>query len=95
MADQYCEPDVYRLQITGLLYYEANADRQDDLRDDRDEERTLCVAGTLQPASVGKCSGDKKTRYAQHAQKLHADLDDRRVGHAKYREQLTWYEEEK
>ena len=76
-------------QRARLLDHEADAQRHDDLRDDRDVERALGVARALQPAGVGQRDGDEKTRDTEHPQKLDADLDDGRVVHAEEGQQLA------
>ena len=80
--------------VPTLLDDEADAERHDDLRDDRDVERALRVAGALQSAGVGERDGDEQPRNAEHAQQLDADLDDRRLVHAEHGEQLAREEEE-
>jgi hypothetical protein len=44
VTDEDRDPDVDRLQCRDLLHDEADAQRQHDLRDDRDVERALRVA---------------------------------------------------
>ena len=62
VPDEDRDPDVDRIQRAGLLDHEADAERHDDLRDDRDVERALGVARALQPAGVGERDGDEQTR---------------------------------
>ena len=53
------EPDVDRIESARLLNHEADSERDDHLRDDRDVERAARVARALQPAGVSKSDGDK------------------------------------
>ncbi len=50
---------MYRFERADLFDHETDAERYRDLRDDRDVERTFCVAGSLQAAGVGQRDGDK------------------------------------
>ena len=54
------EPDVYRFEMAKLPDCKADTKRNDDLRDDRDIERTLGVASALQTAGVGQGDGNKE-----------------------------------
>ena len=48
------KPDPRRVQLPGRLEVEAQAERDGDLRDQRDEQRAARVAGALQAARVGQ-----------------------------------------
>src|SRR5690606_35365262 len=73
VAEHDGEPDVGGLQAAGLLEQEAQAERHDDLRDDRDVERAARVAAALEPARVRERDGDEEPGYAQVPHELHAD----------------------
>ena len=68
-------------------------ERDDNLRHDRNIQRTFRVSGSLQTAGVGQRHGDQQARKAQYAEQLHADFDDRRIVHAENRQQLPWENE--
>ena len=53
VAGEDGEPDVERFERAETLNGKADAERDRDLRDDRNIERAFCVAGALQPAGVG------------------------------------------
>src|SRR5262249_61559716 len=89
MTDQNRDPDVDRVQTACLPDHKTGAEGDDDLRDDRDVERALGVSRPLKSARVCERDGDEKTRDAQHAQKLDADLDDGRLTHAEDGQQLV------
>ena len=89
MADQNRDPDVDRMQRSSLLDHVADAQRQRDLRDDRDVERALRIAGSLESAGVSQRDSDELAREAEHVQQLHTDPDDYRVMHSEYRQQLA------
>src|SRR5262245_21790280 len=89
MAEKNRDPDVDRVQPARLPDHKADAEGHDDLRDDRDVERAPGVSSALQSARVGEGDGDEKTRDAQNAQKLDADLDDGRLVHAEDGQQLS------
>src|SRR5829696_7668240 len=54
VTDEDRDPDVHRLERGELLDHEADAERDDDLRDDGDVERALGVARALQAAGEGE-----------------------------------------
>src|SRR5262245_19105343 len=94
MTEENRDPDVDRVQPACLPDHKADAEGHDDLRNDRDVERTLGVTSPLQSARVCERDGDEKTRDAQHAQKLDADLVDGRLAHAEDGQQLLRETEE-
>ena len=53
----------------------AQAERHDDLRDDRDDERAARVAAALQRARVGERHRDEQPRHAEEAQQLAAEIE--------------------
>src|SRR5690606_20014614 len=67
VAEDDGEPDVAGLEAARLLEGEAQAERHDDLRDDRDVERAACVARALEPARVGERDRDEEPGHAQVA----------------------------
>src|SRR5262249_50865339 len=83
------DPNVNRVQPACLPDHEADTEGYDDLRDDRNIERAPGVSRPLQSTRVGERDCDEKTRDAQHAQKLDADLDDGGLVHAEDGEQLS------
>src|SRR5690606_10092257 len=88
------DPDIDRVEPHRLLDDEAETKLHHHLRDDRDVERALRVAGSLKPAGVGEGDGDEESRQAQDAQQLSTDLDHRRFGHAEEAEQRLGHEQE-
>src|SRR5262249_31510194 len=52
-------PDPGRLQLSGGLRVETQAERNRDLCDERDVERTARIARALQAAGVGQRHGDE------------------------------------
>ncbi len=93
MAGEDGEPDVHWFEGANLLDDEADAERDRDLRDDRDVERALCVASSLQAAGVGEGDGDEEAGEREDAEQLCADRYGRGIGHAKDREQILREEE--
>jgi hypothetical protein len=51
-----------------MLDHEADAERQEDLRYDRDVERALGVAGALEAAGIGQGRGDEEAGDAEDPQ---------------------------
>ena len=72
-------PDAGRRQVPRRLQGEAQAQRDGDLRHERDVERAARVAGALQPAGVRQRHRDEEPRHAQVAQQLRSELDDDRI----------------
>src|SRR5262245_57480675 len=94
MAAEDGDPDVDRLQVTRALDDEADTERHDDLRHDRDVERATGVARTLKTAGISQGRRDENTGDAEHVQELCRDPDDYGVVHTEDREQLSGEEEE-
>ena len=61
------------LQAAHRLEQRAQPERDDDLRHDRDVERTARVAGALQCAREAERDGDEQPGHAQIAQQLPSD----------------------
>ena len=94
MSRQYCKPDVDRVEPARSLDDEADAEGNDDLRDDRDIEWTLGVARSLESAGVGERDGDEESGEGEHAQQLHAKVHNKAIVHPENREKLPREEEE-
>ena len=71
---KYRDPDVDWIQSARPLDDEADAERNDDLRDDRDIKRALGVAGALKPAGVREGNGDEETGERQDPQQLNTQV---------------------
>src|SRR2546423_1368005 len=93
VANENRDPDVERLECTSLLDHEADPQWHEHLRDDRDVEWALGVAGSLKSAGVGQRDRDEQPRHAEHMQELRSDLDDRGLVQAEHRQQLPRKEE--
>src|SRR5262245_48833284 len=57
MAEQDCEPDMDRMERAPFLDDEAEAERDENLRNDRYIERALRVSGSLKTAGVTESGG--------------------------------------
>src|SRR5262249_20291826 len=89
MARQNCDPDVDWIQLAGQLNHAADSERDDDLGNDGNVERTPGVARPLKSAGVRERDRDEKTRDAQYAQKQYTDLHHSRLIHSENVEQLA------
>src|SRR5262245_26371721 len=94
VPDEDRDPNINGVEVARALNDEADAERDDHLRDDRDVEWALRVAGALEAAGVGERDGDEQARDAQDVQELHAEVDNRTPVHAEDREQLPRNEQE-
>src|SRR5688500_14146324 len=61
VADEDGRPDVGRAEPARRLQDGADAERDNDLRDDRDIERTARVTRALQAAGVAEGDGDEQS----------------------------------
>src|SRR3954464_6565898 len=94
MPEDDRQPDARRLELPGALQVEAQAERDDDLGDERDEERAAGVAGALQSAGIRQRERDEESRDTQVAQQLSADQHDRGIVETEGAEQLLGEEQE-
>jgi hypothetical protein len=78
VSGQDRQPDVERIEVAGGSHQPADTERHDDLRDDRDVERALGVAGALQTALAATRNDVEMMRYseliAREASSTHAPL---------------------
>ncbi len=58
VTDEDRDPDVERIKFAGLLNHETDTEWHNDLRNDRDVERTPRVACPLQSTGVRERDGD-------------------------------------
>ena len=62
MAEQDREPDMNRMKRAPFLDDEAETERDENLRNDRDIERALRVSGSLKSAGVCQSHGNEQAR---------------------------------
>src|SRR3954469_5356787 len=94
MPGENREPDVDRIESAHSPDDETRAERNYNLRDDRDVEGTLRVACALKSTSVCECNRDEQSRQAQNPEQRYSDLDDVWFVHAKDSKKLSWQEQE-
>src|SRR4030095_13825733 len=94
MADDDRRPDVGPVEAVHRLEQRAESERDDHLRDDRDEKWAARVAGALETAGVAERDGDEETRHTQVEQQQPSYRQDHRVGHSEDRQQVARNEHE-
>ena len=88
-------PRSHHLGISQRLQDEAEPDRHDDLRDDRDVQRPLRITRALQRAGERQRDGHEEAGHRQIAEQLAAQRERRSVGHTKHGEQRLGREDER
>ena len=76
------EPDIDRIQRRECLQKETDAERNDDLRNDGDVERTSCIACPLKPTGVRERNSHEQSRKREYMHQLHGNRDNLRIMHA-------------
>ena len=95
VADEDRAPDFDRFKCSRLLKNKADAERDYDLRDDRNIKRALRITRTLKSTCVCQCDRDKDPGERENAHQLGSDLNNGCVNQTKDRQQLRRKEEEK
>src|SRR3954462_8996945 len=70
MADENGRPDAKRLKVSGAGKAETDPERQENLRDERDVERTARITCPLKPAGVGQGHGDEQAEDTENPKQL-------------------------
>src|SRR3954447_17213191 len=93
MSDKNGGPDTRGLKVTGGRQEEADARRQEDLRDQCDVQRAARVSGSLQAAGIRERNGDEQSGDAEKSQQLPPKPDDGGIVETKNSKQLIWNRE--
>src|SRR5436190_14875789 len=94
MPDENRGPHARGLKMSRLGEKEADARRQQHLRNERDVERTSRVACALQSAGIRQRDSDEEAGDAQESKQLSTEPHDRRIAQAEYAKQLIRNQQE-